>query len=87
VNNFEHHMAQLAAQGFTVERGMLIGAFADPVQIGVRFTGENTEVNTQVDTYLQSAFFDSNKSHPVLGPSSEVAGPEGNYRVFPILKG
>jgi hypothetical protein len=85
VNNFEHHMAQLAAQGFTVERGMLIGAFADPVQIGVRFTGENTGVNTQVDTYLQSAFFDADKAHVNLGVATEVAGPEGLYKVLQIL--
>ena len=85
MNNFEHHMAQLAAQGFTVERGMLIGAFADPVQIGVRFTGENTGVNTQVDTYLQSAFFDADKSHVKLGVATEVSGPEGLYKVLQIL--
>jgi hypothetical protein len=83
VSNFEHHIAQLADQGFTVERGMLTGAFADASQIGVRFVS----ANTQVDTYLVTEFFDADKSHPVLGVASEVSGPEGGYLVFPILKG
>ena len=82
MNNFEHHIAQLEAKGFSVERGMLIGAFDDKTVIGVRFVS----ANTQVDTYLQSEFFDADKSHPKLGAADAVAGPEGSYLVFPIIK-
>lgn len=85
VNNFEHHIAQLVAQGFSVERGMLTGAFESPDQIGVRFTAVAAGVHTQIDSYLQSAFFEANKSHVKLGETQEIVGPQGVYKVAQIL--
>jgi hypothetical protein len=83
VNNFDHHVAQLEALGFTLERGMLVGqgTFANPAQIGTRFS--TSEV--QIDTYSQAAFFDTDKAHPTLGESQEFTGPDGVYRVTQLL--
>jgi hypothetical protein len=77
-------MAGLEADGFVLERGMLVGdsKFAMPGQIGVRFAGGNT----QIDTYLLQAFFEADKSHPKLGESQKIQGPEGEYSVAPILE-
>jgi hypothetical protein len=84
VNNFEHHIASLEAEGFVLERGMLIGSakFASQGQIGIRFASGNT----QIDTYLLQAFFDADKAHPKLGESQKIQGPEGEYSVAPILE-
>ena len=83
MNNFQHHASQLAALGFTLERGMLIGAGKFPAakQIGVRFNSGNT----QVDTYLLEEFFSASKSHPLLGESQIIDGPDGKYSVTQIL--
>ncbi|MFM7029716.1 MAG: hypothetical protein ACKOWK_01445 [Micrococcales bacterium] len=83
MNNFDHHVAQLEALGFTLERGMLVGdgRFPNANQIGTRFLGQRV----QIDTYLHSAFFDADKAHPVLGESQEITGPDGSYRVQEIL--
>ena len=83
MNNFQHHVSQLEALGFQLERGMLIGAgkFPTAKQIGVRFSSGNT----QVDTYLLDEFFDASKSHPVLGESQIIDGPDGKYTVTAIL--
>lgn len=83
MNNFEHHVAQLEALGFQLERGMLVGAgrFARAGQIGTRF--ETDQV--QVDTYLMEAFFEADKAHPVLGESQKLQGPQGEYSVTQIL--
>ena len=85
MNNFDHHVAQLEALGFQLERGMLVGdgAFARADQVGTRFL--TPEV--QIDTYTREAFFEADKSHPVLGESQEFSGPEGNYVVTEILAG
>ena len=82
MNNYEHHIAALEAKGFAVERGMLIGTFDQPNVIGLRFIS----ANTQVDNYLLTEFFEADKAHPKLGAADEVVGPEGAYRVQPILK-
>lgn len=83
MKNFQHHVAQLENLGFQLERGMLTGAgkFAVAKQIGVRFLSGNT----QIDTYLLDAFFDASKSHPALGESEIIDGPEGKYTVTQIL--
>lgn len=83
MNNFAHHMAQLEAQGFVVERGMLAGEarFAQPQQIGTRF--ESGRV--QIDTYLLTEFFAANKAQPKLGNQEHFEGPEGDYTVTQIL--
>jgi len=83
VNNFQQHTAQLEALGFQLDRGMLVGAgkFPSSKQIGTRFSNSSA----QVDTYLQSAFFDASKSHPVLGSSEIIDGPEGEYTITQIL--
>ena len=84
MNNFEHHIAQLEALGFELERGMLVGDghFANPAQIGTRFETEAV----QVDTYTQVAFFDADKAHPFIGESQEFTGPDGAYRVTELLR-
>jgi hypothetical protein len=84
VNNFEHHISALEALGFELERGMLIGEgkFATDGQIGTRFVS----ANSQIDTYLQTAFFGANKAAPKLGESQKISGPEGEYSVAPILE-
>ena len=83
MNNFDHHVAQLEALGFQLERGMLVGegTFARADQIGTRFS--TSEV--QIDTYTREAFFEADKSHPVLGESQEFDGPDGKYLVTEIL--
>jgi hypothetical protein len=83
VNNFQHHVSQLEALGFQLERGMLVGAGEFPAarQIGVRFSSSNT----QVDTYLLDEFFNASKSHPVLGELQIIDGPDGKYTVTAIL--
>ena len=83
MNNFQHHVTQLEALGFTLERGTLVGVGGGipASQIGFRFCSGNT----QVDTYLQSAFFEASKSHPVLGESQIIDGPDGEYSVTQIL--
>ena len=85
MNNFDHHVAQLEALGFALERGMLVGSghFEITGQIGTRFIGGNV----QVDTYTQASFFDADKAHPVLGESQEFTGPDGRYTVTAILAG
>ena len=62
---------------------MLIGdgKFPTTKQIGVRFSSGNA----QVDTYLLNEFFDTSKSHPVLGESQIIDGPDGKYTVTAIL--
>ena len=84
MNNFEHHVASLEADAFVLERGMLVGAgkFAIQGQIGTRFISGKT----QIDTYLLQAFFEADKSHPKLGESQKIQGPEGEYSVAPILE-
>ena len=84
MNNFEHHISGLEAKGFVLERGMLIGEakFVTDGQIGIRFTA----ANTQIDTYLQQAFFAADKAHPKLGESQIIQGPDGEYSVAPILE-
>lgn len=83
MNNFEHHIAQLEALGFQLERGMLIGdgSFNLSNQIGTRFA----TAEVQVDTYTREAFFEADKAHPVLGESQEFTGPEGDYTVTALL--
>lgn len=83
MTNFDHFVASLESLGFTLERGMLVGDghFANPSQIGSRFS---TAVQ-QIDTYTQVAFFDADKSHPVLGASETIDGPEGAYTVTAIV--
>ena len=85
MNNFDHHVKQLEALGFQLERGMLVGDgnFASPGQIGTRFAGPNV----QIDTYRLDAFFEADKAHPQLGESQEFEGPEGKYAVTQILAG
>ena len=58
------------------------GRFELEHQVGTRFIG----VNTQIDTYLQSAFFEADKAHPKLGESQKNSGPDGEYIVAPILE-
>jgi len=83
VNNFDHHVAQLEAIGFSLERGMLVaeGRFENPNQVGTRFISRRV----QIDTYTQESFFNADKAHPVLGESQEFTGPDGEYRVQEIL--
>jgi hypothetical protein len=83
MTNFDHFVASLESLGFAVERGMLVGEghFANASQIGTRFS---TAVQ-QIDTYTQSAFFQTDKSHPVLGASETIDGPEGAYTVTAIV--
>lgn len=85
MNNFDHHVKQLEALGFQLERGMLVGygSFPSPNQIGTRFSGPKV----QIDTYRLDAFFDADKAHPHLGESQEFDGPEGQYTVTQILAG
>lgn len=85
MNNFEHHISQLEALGFQLERGMLIGdgSFELANQIGTRFATDEV----QIDTYTREAFFEVDKAHPVLGESQEFTGPEGKYRVTQLLAG
>jgi hypothetical protein len=83
MTNFEHFVAGLESLGFTLERGMLVGDghFANPAQIGARFA----TAYRQIDTYTQSAFFDADKSHPVLGAVESIDGPDGAYTVTAIV--
>jgi hypothetical protein len=83
VNNFDHHVAQLQALGYQLERGMLVGDGAFPIaaQIGTRFGTESV----QIDTYTLEAFFEADKAHPILGESQEYEGPDGKYTVTEIL--
>jgi hypothetical protein len=83
MTNFEHFVAGLESLGFTLERGMLVGAghFANPAQIGARFA----TAYQQIDTYTQSAFFDADKSQPVLGTVESIDGPDGAYTVTAIV--
>lgn len=85
MNNFEHHISQLEALGFQLERGMLIGegSFELANQIGTRFSTDLV----QVDTYTREAFFEADKAHPVLGESQEFTGPDGKYLVTELLAG
>jgi hypothetical protein len=85
VNNFEHHISQLEALGFQLERGMLIGdgGFELTNQIGTRFATDEV----QIDTYTRDAFFAADKAHPLLGESQEFTGPDGVYRVTALLAG
>ena len=85
MNNFEHHVQQLEALGFQLERGMLMGPgkFARADQIGTRFATDEV----QIDTYTQEAFFETDKAHPALGESQEFTGPDGHYRVTALLAG
>ena len=84
MNNFQHHIEQLEALGFSLERGMLVGAgrFADPNQIGTRFA----TAQQQIDTYTQDAFFDADKAHPKLSGETTIDGPQGKYTVTVILR-
>jgi hypothetical protein len=84
VKNFEHHIAQLEALGFQLERGMLIGAgrFTTADQIGTRFA----TATAQIDTYTRESFFEADKAQPLLGESQVFAGPEGEYIVTPLLR-
>ena len=83
MNNFEHHIQQLEALGFQLERGMLTGAgsFPKAAQIGTRFS----TAQVQIDTYLLEAFFEADKSHPILGESQKIQGPAGEYTVTELL--
>jgi len=84
MSNFQHHVSHLEALGFTLERGMLVGAgmFGNADQIGTRFA----TAEQQIDTYTQSAFFEADKSHPKLGLHTTIDGPFGSYTVTEILK-
>ena len=83
MTNFDHFVASVESLGFTLERGMLVGQgnFANPSQIGARFTTPNQ----QIDTYTLDAFFSADKSHPVLGVSENIDGPAGAYTVTAIV--
>ena len=85
MNNFEHHIGQLQAAGFVLERGMLVGdgKFGRSDQIGTRFSTDEV----QIDTYTREAFFEADKAHPALGESQDFTGPDGAYRVTEILAG
>jgi hypothetical protein len=85
VNNFDHHVSQLEALGFQLERGMLVGdgVFTRADQIGTRFSTHEV----QIDTYTREAFFETDKSHPKLGESQDFDGPEGKYSVTQLLAG
>ena len=83
MTNFEHFVADLESLGFTLERGMLVGDghFPNPAQIGARFSS----AFQHIDTYTLEAFFEADKSHPVLGDSAIIDGPDGNYTVTAIV--
>ena len=76
-------MQTLAAQGLTVERGLLVGASPDASVIGFRF---ETEFQ-QFDVYFEAAFFDADKAHPKLDPAGPQACTDGEhpYRITKIL--
>lgn len=82
VNAYDHWVQTLAAQGLTVERGLLVGASPDASVLGFRF---ETEFQ-QFDVYFEATFFDADKAHPKLGQATVVGPTETmpGYRVTPI---
>ena len=83
MNAYDHWVQTLAAQGHTVERGLLVGASPDASVIGYRFESGFQ----QFDVYFDAAFFDADKAHPKLDPAGPQATTDGEhpYRITKIL--
>jgi hypothetical protein len=82
VNQYQHWVQTLAAQGLTVERGLLVGASPDASVDGYRF---ETDFQ-QFDVYFEAAFYEADKSHPKLGQATTVEPTDVTpaYRITPI---
>jgi hypothetical protein len=82
VNQYQHWVQTLAAQGLTVERGLLVGASPDASVAGFRF---ETDFQ-QFDVYFEAAFYDADKAHPKMGQPTTVEPTDGTpaYRITRI---